>query len=105
MTSTQIRLFSTLAAESRLASYPVTATFNGGTITLAAFPLSDMELAAGGWERGGVMRALTSGDIIPDEQDRLGIDGKTWVVRKKRTSAACVETSLTLEAVPGIRDQ
>jgi len=104
MTSAQIRLFSTLAAASRNSSYGVTADFNGVTITIVSFPISDLELAAGGWERGGVMKALVSGDVIPNEHDRLGIDGKTWVVKKKRTSLADVETALTLEAVAGVRD-
>lgn len=104
MTSAQIRLFSTLAAESRNSSYGQTASFNGVTITIVCQPLSDLELAAGGFERGGVMKALVSGDTIPAEHDRLGIDGKTWVVKKKISNLASVETSLTLEAVAGVRD-
>lgn len=58
----------------------------------------------GGWERGGVMKALVQGDTIPGEHDRLGIGNKTWVVRKKIENLASVETALFLEAIAGVRD-
>jgi hypothetical protein len=104
MTSAQIRLFSAVAATSRLSSYGVTVDFNGVTISMVCFPLSELELAAGGYERGGAMKALVKGSTIPDEHDRLGIDGKTWVVKEKRTNIAEVETALTLQAIAAVRD-
>ncbi len=58
----------------------------------------------GGWERGGIMKALVQGSVIPGEHDRLGIDGKTWIIRKKIINLASVETALFLEAVAGVRD-
>jgi hypothetical protein len=100
MTSAQIRRFSTIASESRNSSYGVTATFGASTITIVCQPLTDLELAAGGFEQNGIMRALVSGITIPDIHDRLVIGAKTWVVRKKVTSLASVETGLTLEAIP-----
>lgn len=100
MTSAQIRLFSTLAAESRNSSYGVTATLGASTITVVCQPLTDLELAAGGFEKSGIMRALVSGITIPSLHDRLVMSGKTWVVTKKVESQASVEVGLMLEAIP-----
>ena len=100
MTSAQIRLFSTTASSSRNASYGVTATLGASTITIVCQPLTDLELASGGFEQSGIMRALVSGDTIPNIHDHLIIGEKTWVVRKKVESTASVEFGLTLEAIP-----
>ena len=105
MTSSQVLAFSTLASASHAACFGETCDFNGVTITVVCQPLNDLELEAGGFEQAGRMKALVSGSLIPSVHDRLGIRGKTWVVKSKRENLSSVETALMLEAVPGVRDQ
>lgn len=95
-----MRRFSTVASSSRNASYGVTAILGTETITIVCQPLTDLELAAGGWEKSGIMRALVSGATIPNIHDRMVIGTSTWVVRKKVESQASVEFGLMLEAIP-----
>lgn len=104
MTSAQVRLFSQKAADSHTACWGEPCDYHGVEITVVCQPLNDLELDIGGFSENGRMKALIQGDIIPNLHDRLGIRGKTWVVKAKIENLSSVETALVLEAVPAIRD-
>lgn len=100
MNAAQVRLFSQTAATSRNASFGETATFGALTLTVVCEPLENLMLEPGGFEQDGMMRALISGDTIPNIHDRLVIRGKNWVVKSKFVNVGSVETGLILEVVP-----
>jgi hypothetical protein len=104
MTSAQVLRFSRLAMDAKNSCYGEPCDFNGTTITVVCEPLNDVDLAAGGFEQNGLMRVLISGVSIPSIHDRLGLRGKTWIVRSKTQSLSAVETGFLLEAVSGVRD-
>lgn len=104
MTSAQVRLFASKAADAHDACWGEPCEFHGVTLTVVCQPLNDLELEIGGFSENGRMKALIQGDIIPKLHDRVGIRGKTWVVRSKIENLSSVETALVLEAVPAVRD-
>jgi hypothetical protein len=102
-----VQEFHAVANPSRDGVYGVSASWNGKSISLACHVLSDMDLAAGGWERAGTMRALYSGLDGPAVHDQLRMEepqyarfSKLWVVRSATPSAPHNSTSYVLEPIP-----
>lgn len=102
-----VQEFHDVANPTRDAVYGVSAQWNNRAISLSCHVLTDEELAGGGWERSGTMRALYSGLDGPREHDeifitdpRYSIISTRWHVRSLTPSAAHNSTGYMLEPIP-----
>lgn len=102
-----IQDFQIAANEARDSSYGITAYWNAREISLTCHIMTEMELAAGGYERAGTMRALYTGLDGPREHDEVGIEdpqlkdfGQRWVVMSLKPSATHNATAYVLAPIP-----
>ncbi len=107
MNRSDVQDFHRTANVSRDAVYGVAAMWKNKAILLACHVLSDLDLAAGGFERVGTMRALYSGLDGPQEHDHVYITdpqfvsfGAVWVVKQMVPSIPHASTSYVLEPIP-----
>jgi hypothetical protein len=95
------------ANEARDAVYGITAYWNARALSMACHVMTEMELAAGGYERSGTIRAIYSGLDGPGEHEEVRIEdpitkdfGQRWVVLELTPSAPHNSTSYTLAPIP-----